>query len=138
LNVCGDYENGAIYALDSTVYTDNGTPIQRIRAFPHMVNDLKRVSYKRFVADMSVGDGAPAADTMLGSEPMAFLRCSDDRGATYGSPVGQSMGAQGQKITSMQWRRLGMARDRVFELAWASPNETALNGAFIDVEQAAS
>jgi outer membrane protein assembly factor BamB len=34
-NVVGDWETGAIYALDPDTYTDNGTSIARIRRAPH-------------------------------------------------------------------------------------------------------
>ncbi|MEA9404623.1 hypothetical protein, partial [Pseudomonas aeruginosa] len=55
VNVGVDYSTGALYHLDTHNFTENGTPIQRIRSFPHMVNDLKRVRYNRFVADIEVG-----------------------------------------------------------------------------------
>lgn len=134
VNVGVDYSTGALYHLDTHNFTDNGTPIQRIRSFPHMVNDLKRVRYNRFVADIEVGTGSPAADTALGTQPQIFLRMSDDRGATFGEPIAQTMGALGQTKTLVQFRRLGIARDRIFELFWSSPVETALNGAFVDAE----
>jgi hypothetical protein len=54
-NVIGDWQNGNLYALDPNVYTDNGQPIIRIRTFPHLLNDGKRVSYVKFIADMEVG-----------------------------------------------------------------------------------
>jgi hypothetical protein len=131
LNVCGDWENGNLYAFDLDTYTDNGAPIAYIRTFPHLVNDGNRVSYTRFVADMEVG-------TLPGSEtddpPMVSLRWSDDRGATFGDPVLMPLGSAGQYDTSIQWWQLGMARDRVFELSWSVPTKTALNGAWLDVK----
>jgi len=65
--------------------------------------------------------------------PMISLRWSDDRGASWSQPLTQPLGQAGQTEINLQWRRLGMARDRVFELSWSSPVKTALNGAFIDV-----
>jgi hypothetical protein len=53
--VVGDWQNGNLYALDHRVFTDNGRPIRRVRSFPHIVNDLKRVFYRQFIADMDVG-----------------------------------------------------------------------------------
>ena len=61
-----------------------------------------------------------------------YLSCSDDRGKTYGNPVGQTMGTTGEYLTSISWWRLGMARDRVFQLSWSDPVKTALSGAFVD------
>jgi hypothetical protein len=69
---------------------------------------------------------------------LVSLRWSDDRGHSYGSPVTQQMGAVGQYRTSLQWQRLAVARDRVFELSWSVPCRTALQGAWIDVTPALS
>lgn len=70
--------------------------------------------------------------TVAGSQ--IFLMWSDDRGHSYGSPVGQPIGAPGRYLTSVQWQRLGYARDRVFKLEWSVPVATALQGAWIDVD----
>ena len=136
--VGGDYETGQIYKIDPKAYTDNGTPIQRIRSFPHMVADLKRVRFNRFVADIAVGTGNPAADTTTGAAPYIYLRVSRDRGASFGTPLQQTLGSEGDFRKLVQWRRLGVARDAVFEVFWSAPVETALNGAFIDAEPLAS
>jgi hypothetical protein len=125
--VVGDWENGNIYALDHDVFTDNGAPIQRIRSFPHMVEDGRRVFYSQFLADIETGT-APGPDYDIS------LRWSDDRGHTYGNPVVQSLGASNQYLTSLQWQRLGMARDRVWELSWTVPAKIALQGAWINAE----
>jgi hypothetical protein len=70
--------------------------------------------------------------------PRIGLSWSDDRGHTYGSPVLQSMGAVGETLVSVQFRRLGMARDRVFVLTWSSPYRTALQGAWLTINPAGS
>lgn len=131
--VVGDWQNGALYALDLNTYTDFDGPISRIRSFPHLIDDANRISYKSFIADMAVGedDGTIDSSTPF-NPPVVALRWSDTRGASWGSKVEQSMGSAGQYLTSIQWSRLGLARDRVFELSWSAPTPTALNGAFID------
>lgn len=129
VNVVGDWQNGKLYAMDLDTYTDIGNPIPRIRSFPHLLNDGKRVSYSQFIADMAVGE---YAGTEIGDSVPVSLRWSDTRGASWSNPVMQSLGTAGQYLTSLQWRRLGMARDRVFELSWSIPAKTALNGAFIE------
>lgn len=129
-NLVGDYETSNLYALDFGTFTDNGAPIQRIRAFPHLVAGGKRMFYTDFTADMQCGT-APA-----GLTPLLQLRWSDDRGATFGQPLFQSMGTNGATLTSMQFRRLGMARDRVFELSWDAPVATVLQGAWIETKGA--
>ncbi len=60
------------------------------------------------------------------------LRWSDNRGHSYGSPVSKNIGAVGQYRTSLQWLRLGYARDRMFEVSWSVPMPTALKGCWFD------
>ena len=144
MNIVGDWQNGNIYQLDPNSYTDyvdgagsysNGTyPIPRIRSFPHAIQDSKRITYNQFIADMDVGTNDGSIDgSSSANPPKILLRWSDDKGRTWGNYVSQSLGAAGQYGTNIQWRRCGMARDRVFELSWSAPNATALNGAFIDM-----
>lgn len=95
------------------------------------MQDGNRVFYQRFIADMQVGT---LEGTTTDYPPMVSLRMSDTRGASYGNPVLQSLGAAGQYDATPTWNRLGMARDRVFEISWSVPMRTALNGAFVDLQ----
>lgn len=129
----GDFQNGSLYVYDQTYYMDGDQPIVRIRTFPHVEDSGRRIEYKSFIADMEVGQsGGQLSD----NPPMISLRWSDTRGATYGNPVMQSMGATGQAYVSPKWNRLGYARDRVFELSWSAPVKTSLNSAWIVTEGA--
>jgi hypothetical protein len=143
LNVVSDWQNCNLYVLDPTIYQDqagygNGwanddfsetpAPIVRRRGFPHAMSFGTRVTYQMFIADMEVGT---EAGTVAGLEPQLSLRWSDDRGKTFGSPIRQGLGSAGEYFTSVQFQRLGMARDRVFELFWSMNAKTALNGAFV-------
>jgi hypothetical protein len=127
--VVGDWKSGNLYLLDQNNYTDNGMPINRIRGFYHQEDGMSdRVRYKQFIAEMESGDG-------YNNQPMTvFLSWSDNRGQSYGNPIGQTIGVEGEYLTSINWWRLGMARDRVFEIQWSDPCKTALSGAFIDAE----
>jgi hypothetical protein len=132
-NLVGDWETGNVYALDPDAYTDNGNPILCLRSFPHISgSDGNRVLFRQFIADMEVGNGLP--DDSAG--PEVRLRWSDDRGRSWGNAVTNSLGKVGEYLTSIQWQRLGYARDRVFELSWSAPVKTALNGAWVDVSRA--
>lgn len=132
-NLVGDCKNGNVYMLDPNSYSDNGAPMLYVRSFPHISGaDGNRVLFRQFVADMEVGNGLPG-DT---DAPEIRLRWSDDRGRSWGNAVTGSLGKVGEFLTSIQWQRLGYARDRVFELSWSSPVKTALNGAWVDVSRA--
>lgn len=126
-NLVGDWQDGKLYSFDLNKYTDNGQPISRIRSFPHIVNDGKRIYYSQFIADMAVGEDG---GTLTSNPPVVALRWSDDRGASYGNRIEQSLGSAGQYLTSVQFQRLGYARDRIFELSWSGDFKTALNGAW--------
>lgn len=132
-NVVGDWETGALYRQDMDAYTDFGGPIVYRRGFPHLVNDGKRVSYSLFIADMAVGN-APGLLTDNG--PKVYLRWSDTRGASWGNPVEMDLGSTGQYLIQPMKRRLGLGRDRVFEMFWSAPYKTALQGSFIEVTPA--
>lgn len=132
-NLVGDWQTGAVYMLDPNAYTDNGTTIEYIRAFPHILGaDGNRVLFRQFIADMEVGNGLPDDS----APPEIRLRWSDDRGRSWGNFVQGSLGKVGEYLTSIQYQRLGYARDRVFELSWSAPVKTALNGAWVDVSRA--
>ena len=89
-------------------------------------DNSNRVRYRSFISEMESGNGD-------NNQPVnVSLQWSDDRGKTYSNPVMQNLGREGQYLTSMQWNRLGMARDRVFQIFWSSNTKTALSGAFVD------
>ena len=151
-NLVADWQNGAIYALDPDAYTDDGNPIVRVRTFPHMIADGNRVLYKSFAVDLLPGgmsstlDDQPYGEDFNSDFSFDFgpvivpgrnglaLRWSDDHGRTFGNAVTQDIGKSGEYLRSLMFRRLGMARDRVFEVSWSAPLPTALNGAFVEME----
>lgn len=128
--VVGDWQNGNLYAWDIDSYTDNGNPIPRIRSFAHSTDDNSdRIRYREFIANMEVGNG----EGSNGPVPV-FLRWSDTRGRSWGNAISSTLGKEGEYLTSIQFQRLGMARDRVFELSWSSSVKTALLGAWVQAE----
>lgn len=133
LNLVGDYQTPNLYSLDPAVYTDNGTPIRRLRSFPHMIESGNRVKYLYFMANIGCGQDLDAED-----DPQCSLRWSDDRGASWQNAQTRSMGKIGEYNTWPRWNRLGMARDRVFELSWSVNAKTWLNGAFVAAKELAS
>lgn len=127
--VCGDHSTGQLYKMNLDNYTDNGQPITRRRGFPHLVAGGTRALYRSFIADIECGNQDPADSS---KPPQISLRWSDDRGRSWSNPIEQSLGAGGQYLTQPKWNRLGLARDRVFELFWSPAQKTALNGAWVD------
>ena len=77
-----------------------------------------------------VAPGLAMDNVMIGTgDCVLCLDWSDDRGHTFGVPVCQPMSSSGF-LTSLQWQRLGYARDRLFRLTWTCAEPTALQGAW--------
>lgn len=141
----GDWQNGKIYKLDTTNYTDDGGEIRRLRRCPHLVTDLQRQYFDELQIQFQPGVGlsgvsnnsntsaiagiAIAGQAVAGSsgtatasvDPQAMLRWSNDGGSTWSREYWVGIGKQGRYKNRAIWRRLGMARDRVFEVAITDP-----------------
>ena len=55
------------------------------------------------------------------SNPQAMLRWSNDGGSTWSKEYWVSIGSIGRYKNRAIWRRLGMARDRIFEVSMTDP-----------------
>jgi len=125
-----DWETGDLVEIDPQTFTDFGKPISFIRGWPHVIDMMNRVTHWAFTADIQCGTiQDPNAEA-----PILSLRYSDDRGQTWSDWFQQSLGKTGEYMLSPQFRQLGMARDRVYELMWSANAFTPLNGAYIDLE----
>lgn len=82
----------------------------------------------------SLGTGSPAYPVPF--QPQISLRYSDDRGKNWSQPRSKGIGATGQYARSMLWTRLGMGRNRVFEVFGDVACLTALNGGYVELEAA--
>ena len=143
----GDIDNGQIYLLDPSNYTDNGNEIRRVRRAPHIVTDLQRqyleelqiqfqpgvglVGYSEAsndpsnaIAAIAIAGVAIAGKNIsytIGANPQAMLRWSNDGGSTWSKEHWASIGRTGQYSNRAIWRRLGWSRDRIFEVVVTDP-----------------
>lgn len=130
MTLVGDWEDGRLYEMPTDAYQDDGDPIRRVRSFPHLLEDGNRIMYREFVAAIQVGEGRE--DSYDAGE--LRLRWSDTAGRNWSTSVSVDLGTRGDFLKTPTFRRLGYARDRVFELSWMANTKTALNGAFIQVQ----
>lgn len=130
----GDYQNGSIYKLDPNTYTDNGVVFPCIRRAPHLTDGLKRVTYHDLQIQFQPGVGLSNGQ---GSDPQAMLKWSDDGGSTYGNEHWVSIGKIGSYRNRAIWRRLGMARDRIFEVTVTDPVYRVVVSAELNAESEA-
>ena len=118
LVMVGDYSNGKIYKLDPLNYTDDGQQVRRLRRAPHLVADFQREYFDELQIQFQPGVGN---STGQGENPQAMLRWSDDGGSTWSTEHWTSIGLIGRYKNRAIWRRLGTARDRVFEVSLTDP-----------------
>jgi hypothetical protein len=160
MNLVGDWENGQIYMLDPNVYTDSGQEIRRVRRAPHLVSDFQRQFFSELqilfqpgvglegnitgvtsptnaVAGLAVAGLAIAGKSSLatlGANPQAMLRWSNDGGSTWSNEHWVSIGVQGRYKNRAIWRRLGQARDRVYEVVVTDPIKAVIVAANLKAE----
>jgi Phage stabilisation protein len=124
-----------LYAISTSYLTDNGAAIKRTRRAPHLVGEQKRLRYAQFALDCNVGvqaDGTAQSGTVS-----LNLSWSDDGGMTFNTPQSVSLAAANYTARPV-WRRLGLARDRVFEVTTTSNYNVTLNNAFLELEAGTS
>jgi hypothetical protein len=160
MNLVGDWENGQIYMLDPNTYTDDGGEIRRLRRAPHLVSDFQRQYFSELqilfqpgvglsgnvtgttsptnaVAGVAVAGLAIAgqnSQATLGANPQAMLRWSNDGGSTWSKEYWTSIGLQGAYKNRAIWRRLGQARDRIFEVVVTDPIKAVIVAANLKAE----
>jgi hypothetical protein len=126
LVLVGDYQDGSIYEIDKNNYTDNGQYTRRLRRAPHLVSDFQRQYFDELQIQFQPGVGltgitTPLNNEVVGADPQAMLRWSNDGGSTWSKEYWTSIGLIGKYKNRAIWRRLGMARDRVFEVVVSDP-----------------
>ena len=159
-NLVGDWENGNLYQLDPLNYTDNGDEIRRVRRAPHIVSDFQRQFFSELqilfqpgvglngkvtgstsptnaVAGIAVAGLAIAGQANIatvGANPQAMLKWSNDGGSTWSNEHWTSIGLQGAYKNRAIWRRLGWARDRVYEVVVTDPINAVIVAANLKAE----
>lgn len=126
LVLVGDYSNGKIYKMDRNVYTDDGQNVKRVRRAPHLTVDLQRQYFDELQIQFQPGVGlsgitVPLNDEVVGADPQAMLRWSNDGGSTWSNEHWTSIGQIGKYQNRAIWRRLGWSRDRIFEVTVSDP-----------------
>lgn len=112
MQIVGDYQTGQIYWQTRTAFDDAGRPLVAVRRAPHVWDkqDRKRVRHNRLQIEFNSGAAAS------GTNPQAMLKWSNDGGRTWGNEHFESIGLTGETQNRVIWRRLGLARDRVYEV----------------------
>jgi hypothetical protein len=109
----GDYSNGQIYRMSRKIYADGPDPLVSLRRTPHVWDkgERNRVSQSRLQVEFR-----PGVDTDPSLNPQMMLRWSNDGGSNWSNTDYIPMGKIGETTRRAIRRRLGAARDRVYEV----------------------
>lgn len=150
-HLIGDRQNGGFYFQEMEFYLDqfnrttleNGQyPIRAMRRTPGIDQELTRIEYSNFQLDMEPGVGLDGLGSLMtpgvsaaqfrGVDPVLMLRWSGDGGFTWSNEVRASAGLIGQYGRRAIWRRLGVSRNRTWEIVMTDPVRRVWTGAIIN------
>lgn len=114
----GDYQTGQIWRQSREYFVDGDRPLIALRRSPWVWDggDRNRVRHERLQLEFSPGVGLA---TGQGSDPQIMLRWRDENGWSnmYHVPIGKIGVVKNRAIR----RRLGAARNRVYEVSISDP-----------------
>ena len=116
--IVGDYATNRLGVLDPNVSTEWGEVLRWSTTCPSINQENQFLRHQRLELVFETGVGLISGQ---GSDPQAMLRFSDDGGRTWSNEHWRSLGAMGAYRTRAVWNRLGMARDRVYEVSISDP-----------------
>jgi hypothetical protein len=93
-----------------------------------LATENERIGFDSLEVHLETGLGLAHGQ---GVDPQIMLRWSNDGGQTWEPEQWTSAGRMGAYRTRAIWRRLGIARDRVFEIAMTDPIPWRLIDAYI-------
>jgi hypothetical protein len=130
--IVGDHSNGSLYEMSMTTYTDDGELIKRTRRAQYINKDRKRIFHKEINLEFEPGVGL--VGTGSGSDPQVGLTWSDDGGNNWATIQYRDLGELEDYTARQRWLRLGMSRNRIYELTMYEPVKFVLAGASAELE----
>jgi len=123
----GDFNNGKIYELSSSVGTIDGARVERVVITPNITEEEERIRISDARLDLEEGTGDPNVST----DTSIWLSVSKDGGHTYGNEIEASIGDAGQYSQRAIWRRLGTGRNWIFKIRTWTPNKLILKALYL-------
>jgi hypothetical protein len=122
-------QSGGLYSLSLDHYTDPSGYLRRSAVSAPITFDGAMGFHQKVEVEFETGVG-------LNNEaaPQAMLRWSDDGGKTWSNERWVSIGAIGEYRARAVWRRLGRARNRVYEIAVSEPVLAIAGGLIVEFE----
>lgn len=126
-----DAENGKLYLIDESVYTDDGETIVREFISRHQtIGDYTK--FPQIWFEMQAGIGLVSGQ---GSNPKMMMSVSRDGGSTYGAEVVREIGKIGEYKHRAVFNRVGRARDWLYKIRVTDPVNTVFVAAWARVSK---
>lgn len=122
------YYNANVYEMSLNVLLEDTEVIMRKIVTAHLSDENRFLRIAKMEIDCEKGVGLVG-----GAEPKLMLRSSFDGGHTWSNQVECGVGMIGAYTARCIFRRLGIARDRVFEITVSDPVDWNIINAFIEV-----
>jgi hypothetical protein len=134
VHLVGDWEDGRLYKVDPSTFTDDGDPIHWERVWSQIQAENKWMTFHRGELLAEMGVGLSVAGDGDDADPQVWLSWSNDGGRTWGNEHERSIGRTGEYRQRAIWRRMGKARRRYFRLRGSAPVRTALYEFNLDMD----
>lgn len=125
----GGADNGKVYLLDDTAFTEGGSMLRAERTAMIVYANGKRIRFKSLTLDFLTGVG-----DLVTTDPQVMVDWSDDGGRTWSAVRQVSLGKIGEYSARVVLHRLGAARNRVFRVAVSDPVDVTLISASVDAK----
>ena len=127
--LAGDFQNGRIYQMARSHFSDNGDSLVREFVLPTINTGREFLTIDSFELDMSAGIGLIAGQ---GEDPLAWLQFSKDNGKTWSNWKEARLGRLGEYLNRVKWNRLGVARQFTIKIRISDPVPIDIGGAYIE------
>lgn len=121
-------ENGKLFYLDQSVYTENGRTMTSEVVSATLFFDFNRFTINQLILVMQNGVGVPEPDQ--GSNPLIEMFFSIDGGKNFNTAQAVSIGKEGEYLTQIKWPNLGQARSFIIKFRITDPVPRAIVGAY--------
>lgn len=126
--ILGDKDNGNMYEMKMSYYSDAGEALVRERTYTHLFDDNQQIRYSKLNIGFEVGVGLQSGQ---GQNPLVSLQLSKDGARTWSTSYTTSLGKVGAYQTQVTFRRLGIAQQMTFRIRVSDPVKVAISGSYL-------
>jgi hypothetical protein len=133
--VVGDFENGVLYEMSATTYTEASTHLVWIVRTPPVHGYPNRLSVNRLFLDTIPGVGLNSGDDHE-DDPQVMVRTSKDGGKTFSNYRTADVGQIGEFNKRVKMDRFGMTHEdgMIFEISMSAAVIRGLTGGAVDAD----